>query len=480
MQSALEARITQFPEVDKVFAKIGTADIATDPMPPSVADTFVIMKDRADWPDPGKPREQLVSELAEAVRAIPGNNYEFTQPIEMRFNELISGVRTDLAVKVYGDDLELLNQSADAILAQVAAIPGVADARVEQTTGLPLLTIAPDRAALDRYGLTMAEVQEVINIAFGGRVVSQLVEGDRRAAILVRLPESLRERIEDIENLPIPLAAAEPTGTDGERNGERPGSYVQLGEVAKIEIAPGPNQIGRENGKRRVIVTANVRGRDLGSFVIEAQEKITTNVELPAGYWVSYGGTFEQLISAAQRLQIVVPTALLLIFFLLFTAFGSIRDALLVFSGVPLALTGGVLALLLRDIPLSISAGVGFIALSGIAVLNGVVMVSFIRTLMLQGAKVEDAIIEGAMTRLRPVVMTALVAGLGFLPMALNVGTGSEVQRPLATVVIGGIISSTVLTLLVLPALYRLAHRDEHERASNPISDKGDLRYDDP
>jgi heavy metal efflux system protein len=449
MQSALEARIKQFPEVDRVVAKIGTADIATDPMPPSVADTFIIMKDRTAWPDPGKTREELVEELNKAVRAIPGNNYEFTQPIEMRFNELISGVRTDVAIKINGDDLAILDTVAESVLAQVVTVSGNADARVEQTTGLPLLTIKPNRVALDRYGLTITDVQEVVTVAFGGRAVGQLIEGDRRSDIIVRLPESLRGNIENMENLPIPL----------EQNG-RPGApaFVPLGEVASMLIAPGPNQIGRENGKRRVIVTTNVRGRDLGSFVQEVQGKIAENVALPAGYWISYGGTFEQLISAAQRLQIVVPTALLLIFFLLFTAFGSVRDAVLVFSGVPLALTGGVLALWLRDIPLSISAGVGFIALSGIAVLNGVVMVSFIRTLRAEGRPLEEAIFEGAMTRLRPVVVTALVAGLGFVPMALNVGTGSEVQRPLATVVIGGIISSTILTLLVLPALYRMAY----------------------
>ena len=449
MQSALEARIKEFPEVDRVVAKIGTADIATDPMPPSVADTFIIMKDRTAWPDPGKTREELVEELNSAVRAIPGNNYEFTQPIEMRFNELISGVRTDVAIKINGDDLATLDTVAESVLAQVVTVSGNADARVEQTTGLPLLTIKPNRVALDRYGLTIAEVQEVITVAFGGRAVGQLIEGDRRSDIVVRLPESLRGNIENMENLPIPLSQ---TGLPGSP------AFVPLGEVATIQIAPGPNQIGRENGKRRVIVTTNVRGRDLGSFVQEAQDKIAENVELPAGYWISYGGTFEQLISAAQRLRIVVPTALLLIFFLLFTAFGSIRDSVVVLSGVPLALTGGVLALWLPDIPLSISAGVGFIALSGIAVLNGVVMVSFIRTLQSEGRPLEDAIFEGAMTRLRPVVVTALVAGLGFVPMALNVGTGSEVQRPLATVVIGGIISSTILTLLVLPALYRLAH----------------------
>ncbi len=455
MQMTLEARVRQFPEVDRVVAKIGTADIATDPMPPSVADTFIIMKDRSAWPDPGKTRDALVAELDAAVRTVPSNNYEFTQPIEMRFNELISGVRTDVAIKVYGDDLDVLNQVAENILAEVSGIAGIADARVEQTTGLPLLTIKPNRIALDRYGLSMSEVQEVIGVAFGGRVVSQLIEGDRRADILVRLPEALRGSVEDMQNLPIPLAPRE-QGADGGGFAETTPTFVPLGEVATIAIAPGPNQIGRENGKRRVIVTANVRGRDLGSFVREAQAAIAENVAIPPGYWVGYGGTFEQLISASERLQIVVPTAMLLIFFLLYTAFGSVPAALLVFSGVPLALTGGVAALWLRDIPFSISAGVGFIALSGIAVLNGVVMVSFIRTLEAEGRALEDAIFEGAMTRLRPVLVTALVAGLGFVPMALNVGTGSEVQRPLATVVIGGVISSTLLTLLVLPALYRI------------------------
>jgi cobalt-zinc-cadmium resistance protein CzcA len=469
MQEILEARITQFPEVDKVFAKIGTADIATDPMPPSVADTFVILKDRSAWPDPGKTRDALVEEMSEAVRAIPGNNYEFTQPIEMRFNELISGVRTDLAIKVYGDDLDTLNTVAESILAQISGIPGAADARVEQTTGLPLLTITPKRAALNRYGLSVAEVQDIVNVAFGGRVVSQLIEGDRRADIIVRLPEGIRGGVENMQNLPIPLEAAK-VQWDGDGDAHRDAlAFVPLGEVASIEIAPGPNQIGRENGKRRVNVTANVRGRDLGSFVQDVQKAIADNVEIPPGYWVGYGGTFEQLISATKRLQVVVPSALLLIFLLLFMVFGSVRDAVLVFSGVPLALSGGVAALWLRDIPLSISAGVGFIALSGIAVLNGVVMVSFIRALIAEGKPLELAIVEGAMTRLRPVLMTALVAGLGFVPMALNVGTGSEVQRPLATVVIGGIISSTILTLLVLPALYRLVYG---ERAPLPVGSR--------
>jgi len=468
MQNTLEARLKQFPEVERVFSKIGTADIATDPMPPSVADTIVILKDRTQWPDPGKPRGALIAEMETAVRAIPGNNYEFTQPIEMRFNELISGVRTDVAIKVYGDDLDILQNAADAILAQIETIPGAADARVEQTTGLPMLTITPDRVALDRYGIAMAEVQEVVNVAFGGRAVSQFIEGDRRADIIVRLPEDLRADIGNIENLPIPFpataAAAHDTAEPAEAS--RP-AFIPLGELASIAIAPGPNQIGRENGKRRVLVTSNVRGRDLASFVTEARRAVEANIQLPPGYWVGYGGTFEHLISAAQRLQVVVPTALVLIFALLFIAFASLRDALLVFSGVPLALTGGVGALWLRDIPMSISAGVGFIALSGIAVLNGVVLVTVIRSLRAEGKTIEDAIVEGALTRLRPVLMTALVAGLGFVPMALNVGTGSEVQRPLATVVIGGIISSTILTLLVLPALYRLVYRHE---AAEPLA----------
>ncbi len=456
MQTVLEARIKQFPEVKDVFAKLGTAEVATDPMPPSVADAFVMLKDRKQWPDPSKPKAMLVKEIEKAVREIPGNNYEFTQPIQMRFNELISGVRSDVAVKVYGDDLNVLLETGEKIEAVISAIPGAADTKTEQITGLPVLSIHPDRDALDRYGMNVADVQDVVEVAMGGKAVGQIFEGDRRFDLVVRLPEVLRTDMEALKRLPIPLPVAA-------SDDPHPFGYVPLSEVASIKIAPGPNQISRENGKRRVVVTANVRGRDLGSFVTELQQSVRDKVEMPAGYWVEYGGTFEQLISASKRLQIVVPMALLLIFGLLFTLFGSTRDALIVFSGVPLALTGGVMALALRDIPLSISAGVGFIALSGVAVLNGVVMVSFIRKLLDEGLPIDQAIIEGALTRLRPVLMTALVASLGFVPMALNVGAGSEVQRPLATVVIGGIISSTLLTLLVLPALYRLFHRDEQD-----------------
>jgi cobalt-zinc-cadmium resistance protein CzcA len=457
MQTALEARLAQFPEVERVLAKIGTAEVATDPMPPSVADTFVLLRPREDWPDPRKPRAALVEELQAAVAEVPGNNYEFTQPIQMRFIELISGVRADVAVKVFGDDLDLLHEAAEAIAAVLEGVPGAEDVSVEQVTGLPILQITPDRAALARYGLNVADVHAVVQASLGGVEAGQIFEGDRRFDVVVRLPEALRSNVDEVGRLRIPLE-----GVDDPVRG-----FVPLQEVADIETVVGPNQISREDGKRRVVVTANVRGRDLGGFVSEAREAVAAEVELPAGYWVAYGGTFEQLISGGQRLALVTPLALVLIFGLLYTLFRSVGDAAIVFSGVPLALTGGVFALLARDLPLSISAGVGFIALSGVAVLNGVVMVSFIRSLREEGRPLETAIRDGALTRLRPVLMTALVASLGFVPMALNVGAGAEVQRPLATVVIGGVVSSTLLTLLVLPALYRLAYRAER-RSSEP------------
>ncbi|MGH8564036.1 MAG: efflux RND transporter permease subunit [Gammaproteobacteria bacterium] len=459
MQDILEKRIMEFPEVERVFTKIGTAEIATDPMPPSVADNFVMLKDRSEWPDPARPKLELVREMEEAVAEIPGNNYEFTQPIQMRFNELIAGVRADVAVKVFGDDMEVLFETGERIAEVLSTVPGAADVRVEQVTGLPIVTVQLNREAASRYGLNVADVQEVVEIAMGGKEVGQVFEGDRRFPLLVRLPESLRRDIEALERLPIPL----PEGRGESKlrvalEAPRP-SYIPLSTVAAIEVAPGPNQVSRENGKRRVVVTANVRGRDLGSFVTAAEAKIAERVEIPAGYWITWGGQFEHLIAAAKRLQIVVPVALLLIFMFLYSTFGNLKDGLLVFTGVPFALTGGVLSLWLRDIPLSISAGVGFIALSGVAVLNGLVMVSFIRKLGEEGLPPEEAIREGALTRLRPVLMTALVASLGFLPMALATTTGAEVQRPLATVVIGGILSSTLLTLLVLPVLYRLFER---------------------
>jgi cobalt-zinc-cadmium resistance protein CzcA len=460
MQEVLERRIKAFPEVDKIFAKIGTAEIATDPMPPSVADNFVMLRPQSEWPDPKRSKAELVAAMQEAVEQIPGNNYEFTQPIQMRFNELISGVRSDVAVKVFGDDLDILLTTGEEIAEVLERIPGSADVKVEQITGLPMLTVKIDRQKVSRYGLNVADVQEAIEVAFGGKEAGQMFEGDRRFDLLVRLPERLREDMEAMKRLPVPLPAG---GRMADGSEARP-AYVNLGEVAHFEVAPGPNQVSRENGKRRAVVTANVRGRDLGSFVAEARERIAAQVKLPEGYWLDYGGTFEQLASAAARLQVVVPLSLLLIFGLLFMTFGSAKDAALVFSGVPLALTGGVVALWLRGIPLSISAGIGFITLSGVAVLTGLVIVACIRDLRAQGIGIDQAIVEGALTRLRPVLMIALVASLGFLPMALNTGAGAEVQRPLATVVIGGILSATVLTLLVLPVLYRLFHRETEVR----------------
>lgn len=448
MQIVLEARLRDFPEVERIVSKIGTGDIATDPMPPSVADTFILLRDRQDWPNPRKPRTQLVADMQAAVETIPGNNYEFTQPIQMRFNELIAGVRADVAVKVFGDDLDQLLDIGDDIEHLIARVPGAEDAQIEQITGLPVLQIDPDRAALARYGLNVADLQAVLQASLGGATAGRIFEGDRRFDVVVRLPEVLRQNADAIGRLRIPLRETE-DGMSGS---------IPLQEVAAISLNVGPNQISRENGKRRAVITANVRGRDLGGFVGELQDRIETEVALPPGYWVVYGGTFEQLISGARRLSLVVPVTLLLIFGILYALFQSTRDAAIVFSGVPLALTGGVFALLLRDMPLSISAGVGFIALSGVAVLNGVVMLTFIRALAAQGRPVDDAIREGALTRLRPVLMTALVASLGFVPMAFNVGAGAEVQRPLATVVIGGILSSSVLTLLVVPVLYQLIH----------------------
>jgi len=443
LQKVLEPEIKKMAEVERVFSKIGTAEVATDPMPPSVADAFIILKPRDEWPDPDKSKMEVVAELEALVTPIPGNRYEFLQPIQMRFNELISGVRSEVAVKVFGDDFDQLIALGDEIGKVIEGIPGAADVAVEQTTGLPVMTIQPNREAMARYGLSIVQLQDLLATALGGTVANQLYDGDRRSDIVVRLPERLRTDVDGLSSLPIMLAE---------------GGYVPLQEVADLQLEMGYNQVYRENGKRRVVITANVRGRDLGSFVQEIQQTMKENVEVPAGYWLEYGGTYQKLQSATQRLSIVVPLTLLIVIGLLVMALGSFKDAAIIFTGVPLALTGGIMALLLRDIPFSISAAVGFIALSGIAVLNGLVMISFIRDLRHHGQALQEAIIEGALTRLRPVLMTALVAALGFVPMALNTGIGSEVQRPLATVVIGGIISSTLLTLVVLPALYRLVH----------------------
>jgi cobalt-zinc-cadmium resistance protein CzcA len=454
MQNQLESVIREFDQVERVFAKIGTPNIATDPMPPSVADTFLIIKPRSDWPDPTQTKTQFLAELREAVEAVPGNKYEFTQPIEMRFNELIAGVRADVAVKIYGDDLEQLNTVGQSAIELISAVEGSADVRMEEITGLPMLSIEPDRLHLGLLGLNVSDMQKTVQTAIGGQDVGIIYEGDRRFKLVVRLTDNKRQNIDYLSKLPVALTKSE----DPEL------SYVPLGEIADIKTYIGPNQINRESGKRHVLVSANVVGRDLGSFITDVQSTINQQLDMPAGYWVEYGGTFEQLQSATKRLSIVVPITLLLILSLLISVFKSIKDALLIFTGIPLALTGGILSLTFRELPLSISAAVGFIALSGIAVLNGIVMLSFIRQLRDKGETLLIAVRNGAMQRLRPVLMTALVASLGFIPMAMNTGTGAEVQRPLATVVVGGIVSSTLLTLLVLPALYLLLHRRSEKR----------------
>ncbi len=448
MQKELDHTVRAFPQVDKIFSKIGLAEIATDPMPPSVADNFVMLKPRAKWPDPDLSKNDLIEQMQEAVAHVPGNNYEFTQPIQMRFNELISGVRSDVAVKVFGDDMEVMNRTAEDISKVLASIEGGEDIKVEQTTGLPILTVNIDRQKIARLGVNIADVQEAVEIGMKGRESGTLFEGDKRFDIVVRLPEVTRMDIEAFKRLPIKVSS----------DSEKP-VYLQLGEVTSIDVAPGANQFSRENGKRNVVITANVRDRDIGSYVAEARQRIEQEVKIPSGYWVNWGGTFEQLQSATNRLKIVVPLALLLVFILLYAMFNNFKDGLIVFTGIPFALTGGVLMLWLRDIPLSISAGVGFIALSGVAVLNGLVMISFIRNLLSEGKPLDIAIEEGSLSRLRPILITALVASLGFIPMAIATGTGAEVQRPLATVVIGGIWSSTLLTLLVLPLLYRWIHQ---------------------
>ncbi|WP_312440506.1 CusA/CzcA family heavy metal efflux RND transporter [Janthinobacterium sp.] len=452
MQQQLEVKLmANHQEIERVFARTGTAEIASDPMPPNISDGYIMLKPRAQWPQPAKPRETLLAAIEATANSLPGNAYEFSQPIQLRFNELISGVRSDVAVKLFGDDMAVLDATAAKIAAVLGKIDGAAEVKVEQTSGLPMLTVQIDREQAARYGLNIADVQSAISTAIGGQQAGTLFQGDRRFDIVVRLPDSLRSDLEQLKRLPLAL----PQGAASESRAR----FIPLGEVASLQLAPGPNQISREDGKRRIVISANVRGRDMGSFVADATAQLQAQVKIPAGYWTSWGGQFEQLQSATERLELVVPLALGLVLLLLFAMFGNAKDGLLVFSGIPFALTGGILALWLRDIPLSISAAVGFIALSGVAVLNGLVMIAFIRQLREQGMELQQAIRDGALSRLRPVLMTALVASLGFVPMAIATGTGAEVQRPLATVVIGGILSSTALTLLVLPLLYSLVYR---------------------
>ena len=464
LQFAVEKAVSSQPEVAFVYSKTGTAEMAADPMPPNVSDTFIILKDRKQWPDPHLEKAELVKRIESAVNQVPGNNFEFTQPIQMRFNELISGVRSDVAIKVYGDDFAQMEKTANQIAQVLRGVNGAADVKVEQTSGLPMMEMKLDKAAIARYGLNVSDVLDVIATAIGGRETGLVFQGDRRFDILVRLPDALRQDLEVIQNLPILLPEEETDPGDRLRTAQhiRP-SYIPLKEVATLEIKDGPNQISRENGKRRIVVQSNVRGRDISSFVGDAQATLDQKVKLPAGYWLEWGGQFKNLEEAKARLTLVVPACFFAIFLLLFTALGSTRQALLVFSGVPLALTGGILTLWLRGMPFSISAAVGLIALSGVAVLNGLVMISRINQLVRDGLDRQTAILEGALSRLRPVLMTALVASLGFVPMAIATGAGAEVQKPLATVVIGGLVTATILTLLVLPALYKLFSKESDQ-----------------
>lgn len=449
MQLGVEKTLVQFPEVAFAFSKTGTAEMASDPMPPNVSDTFVLLKPRDQWPDPHLTKEGLIEKMEEALWKQPGNNYEFTQPIEMRFNELIAGVRSDVAVKVFGDNFETMQQTAGQIARSLKKIPGAADVKVSQTDGLPTLDIKIDNEAIRRLGINKGDVLDTIGIAIGGANAGFILEGDRRFNLVVRLPENLRSDTETLTQLPIPL----PMGAD------KTNHSIPLRELGTLELSEGLNEISRENGKRVIIVEANVRGTDVGSFVVAAKKQIAKDIKIPPGNWIGWGGQFENLLKAREHLMIVVPICFIVIFLLLCTALQDIRLATIVFSGVPMAISGGIIMLWMRDIPFSVSASVGFIALSGIAVLNGLVMLTCIQQNILHGSNIVDAIYDGAMARLRPVLMTALVASLGFLPMALATGTGAEVQKPLATVVIGGLISSTLLTLLVLPSLCLLGNQ---------------------
>jgi cobalt-zinc-cadmium resistance protein CzcA len=435
----IERVLRQFPEVKTVVTRTGTAEVATDVMGIESSDMFVILKPRSEWRE-NKSREQLIAEMNEELeKQVPGVGFSYTQPIEMRFNELIAGVRSDIAVKIFGDDLTTLHDKAEEVAAVLNTVKGASDVRVEQTEGLPVIRASIDRTRLARYGLSAQQVLDTIEAARVGKVVGTIFEGQRRFPLAVRMPDSVSADQKAISNLPISTAT---------------GEVVPLSQLADVQVEVGPAQVSREDVQRRISVEANIRGRDLGSFIAEAQQKIGAKVTLSPGYHIQWGGQFEQLREASRRLAIVVPLTMGLIFLLLYTAFGSWRPAALIFLNVPLAITGGLFALELRGLPFSISAGVGFIALFGVAVLNGVVLVSYILQLRQEGKSVEEAVVEGAKTRLRPVLMTALVASLGFIPMALSTGVGAEVQRPLATVVIGGLLTSTLLTLLVLPTVY--------------------------
>jgi cobalt-zinc-cadmium resistance protein CzcA len=451
MQRKVEDRLEEFPQVELVFSRTGTAEVASDPMPPNASDAYVILKPRDEWPDPDLPKDELVGEMESALGGLIGNLYEFSQPIELRFNELIAGVRGDVAVKLYGDDLTALTEAAGEVAGVLRGVEGAADVKVQQVTGFPTLDIAFDRPTIARYGLTVEEVAQSVAIALGGRPAGLVFEGDRRFDVVVRLEDATRDDFDQLGALPIVLEN---------------GVTVPLRTLADFQVVDGLAEVRREQGRRLVIVSANVRERDLGSFVEEAQEGVAAGVDMPPASFIEWGGQYQNLQAAQARLAIVVPVCFALVLLLLFMALGGWVPALAVFSAIPMALAGGVFALALRGLPFSVSAAVGFIALSGVAVLNGLVMMTAIRQRLDSGMPLDEAIADGALARLRPVLMTALVASLGFVPMAIATGTGAEVQRPLATVVIGGLITATALTLFVLPAIARLVlHRSDDERS---------------
>jgi cobalt-zinc-cadmium resistance protein CzcA len=449
MQLDVERTIAKVPEVQHVFSRIGTADIGSDPMPPNLADTFVIVKPREQWANPRMSKDALIGKVNASLQGLLGNSFEFTQPIEMRFNELVAGVRSDIAVSVYGDDLSAMLATAQRLGQVVGRIPGASDVKVEQTSGFPTLDVKFDRTGVARRGLTIAEVADTLAVAVGGKEAGTVFEGDRRFDVMVRLPDNARNDVDQIGALPVMLP--EP--------GSGPRLAVPFRDIASLRQTQGLNQISRENGKRRIVVQLNVRGRDIGSFVTEAQRQVEQKVRLPSGSWLEWGGQYESLQSAKARLLLVVPLAFAVIFGLLYMALGGWVPAAAVFSAIPLAIAGGIFALALRGMPFSISAAVGFIALSGVAVLNGLVLMTSIRNRLAEGMPADEAIFGGTVERLRPVLSTALVASLGFVPMALATGTGAEVQKPLATVVIGGLVTATVLTLFVLPAIAKLIYR---------------------
>ena len=443
----IEKEVLKFPEVKSIVSKTGRAEIGTDPMGVEISDIFVELKPKEEW-NTGRNKEKLVDAISEKLNKIPGIAFSFSQPIQLRVAELISGVRSDIAIKLFGEDLEVLKEKADEIAKVVTRIDGVEDVKVEQVAGLPQLQIKIDRSKIARYGINVADVNQIIETTIGGKSTGEVFEGEKRFDLIVRFKEDARNNVDVIKNILVPTPS---------------GSSIPLGQLADVYIEEGPSQISRERSQRRIVVEANVRERDIGSFVEEAQSKLDKTVKLPTGYYLEWGGTFENLQSARTRLAVVVPLSLFLIFVLLFISFGSVKNALLIYTGIPFAIVGGVFSLLIREMHFSISAGVGFIALFGVAVLNGVVMVSYINQLRQEGKTLEEAVVQGAETRLRPVLMTALVASLGFIPMALSTSAGAEVQRPLATVVIGGIITSTILTLFVLPTFYMWFEKQKEE-----------------